>query len=65
MTLKVAKVYASVPQTLLLADPLWLRKTNKDTHTLAHVQIDYPDDTHAKLKIYTLKLIQIATITYR
>jgi len=40
-------------------------KINTDIHTLAHVKIDCPDDMHAKFKIYTSKLVQIATITYQ
>jgi hypothetical protein len=50
-------VQISVFQTFLLAGPFWLRKITTGPHILAHVNIEYPDDGHPKLKIYISELI--------
>ena len=50
-------IYTSVPETVLLADPFWLRKITTDPHILAHVNIGCPEDRHPKLKIYISELI--------
>jgi hypothetical protein len=50
-------VYGSVSRTVLVADPLWLRKITTETHILAHVNIDCPDNSYPKLKDYISELI--------
>ena len=42
----------SVSQTLLLTDPLWLRKITKEPRTLTNENILCPDDGYPKSKIY-------------
>jgi len=37
--------------------PFWLLKINTGPYTLAHVNVDCPDDRKSKLKIYTSELI--------
>jgi len=53
----VELVYFSVSQTLLLADPFCFRKITTDPHILAHVNVECPDDSYPKLKIYVSELI--------
>ena len=50
-------VSVSVSQTCLLVDPFWLRKITTDPQTLAHVNIDCPDDRYPKLKTDISELI--------
>jgi hypothetical protein len=48
-------VCRSIPvlsKLFLLAKPFWLRKRTTDSHILAGVNIDCPDDRYPKLKIY-------------
>jgi hypothetical protein len=42
---------------ILLTDPFWLRKITTDSHILAQVNIECPDDRYPKLKIYISELI--------
>jgi hypothetical protein len=48
---------ASISQTFLLSDPLWLRKITTDPHILADVNTECPDDRYPKLKMYMCELI--------
>jgi len=53
----MCKIYFSIalfPQTFLLVDQLWLRKTTTDPHILAEVS---PNDRYTMLKIYISQLI--------
>ena len=38
-----AKIYTSVSQTILLANPFWLRKIITDPHIFAHINIQCQD----------------------
>jgi hypothetical protein len=53
----LAFIWSNVSQTLLLADPFWLRKIITDPHILAQVNIERPDDRWPKLKMYVSELI--------
>jgi hypothetical protein len=44
--------YSNVSQTSLLADPFWLLKITNDPYVLTEVNIDCPDDTYPKPKIF-------------
>ena len=50
ITLKQDTLY-SASQTFLLADPFWFWKITTDSHILAHVNLQCPDNTYPKLKI--------------
>jgi hypothetical protein len=38
-------------------NPFWLKKIIADPHTLAQVNVEYPDDRHPKFKIRISELI--------
>lgn len=42
---------SSVNQALLLAVPFWTRKITTDSHVLAYINMECPDDRYSKLKI--------------
>jgi len=50
-------VRAVFPSFLFARGPLLASKITMDSHILAHVKIQYPDDSHSKLKLYISELI--------
>ena len=50
-------IYASVSQTSLLADPLWLQKITTDPHILVHINTECADDRYSKIKHYISEAI--------
>jgi len=40
------------PKLLLFTDPFWLPKIATDTHILAQVNVECPDERYAKLNMY-------------
>ena len=47
----IALIWHSVPQTSCSRAAIWLRKITTDSHILAHVNISCPDDWHPELKM--------------
>ena len=50
--------WTSISRTSLLAGPFSLRKITTDPDTLAHVNVESPDERYPKLKICISKLIR-------
>jgi hypothetical protein len=50
-------IYNRVSQNFQLADPFWFLEITKNSHSLAHINKEYPDAGYPKLNIYILELI--------
>jgi hypothetical protein len=50
-------IYISFSKNFFSHEPSWLRKITTDPHTIAHVNINCPDDGYPKLQMCISELI--------